>query len=136
MSSNQTDLSSYIVYLNLVSNKFTYYFMMSTVPVGVVGNLVSFVVYTRPRLNNKTNTGFLYACLCIVNLTSILYYTFVFRSVTLFNYAVYMPCGLSDYFRRNALNSVPWMQVMISLDRFVVVMYPSKKQLFTKKVLF
>lgn len=128
--------NSYIAYLNSLNTQLVDYFLLVTVPLGIVGNLVSCLVFaTRPRLNNsKTNVGFLYAWLSLVNLLSILYYALVYRSRTLFNYSVDMPCGLDDFLRRTTLNAVPWMQVVISVDRFVVVVYPSKKQFFSKKV--
>lgn len=53
---------------NLFKNKINqteFYLQLVAVPVGVIGNLVSIFIFTRPKLNRKTNTGFLYTILCI-----------------------------------------------------------------------
>ena len=130
MSSN----SEYVAYVNSVSDSITYYFLFATMPFGLIGNAVALFVYSRPRLNHKTNTGFLYAWLCFWNILLILYYMFIFRSATLFNYSVSMPCGVSNYLRRLTLNMVPWMQVIISFDRFMAVVFPSRRAFMKKKV--
>ena len=131
--SNQT--SDYIDYLNEVSNKIFFYVLVTTIPIGLIGNLVSFYIYKRPNLNKKTNTGFLYSYSCIFNLIFVLYYGLVFRS-NLFNYSLNIPCGINIYLFRVTWCIVPWMQVWISFDRFMVVIYPIKASLMSKKVLF
>ena len=136
MSSNNTNtnLNNYIAYLNNVSNGISFYYLMITVPIGLIGNTVSFYIYTRPNLNRKTNTGFLYAWLCVLNILSILQYAFLTRSSVLFGYTPTFPCGLINYMRRTTFNWISWMQVYISFDRFVSVLYPMRVVLMSKKV--
>lgn len=129
---NQTDYSSY---LKIVTFAVNYYGMWVIFPTCVVGNLISLYIYTRPKLNKKTNTGFLYGWLCIINVVNILYYSFVTRGEMLFNYKVNLPCGLENFIRRTTLNSITWMQVVICIDRFVFVIYPSKTSFMSKKVI-
>ena len=137
MSTNQTtsdQTTAYIDYLNKVTKNLFFYCLISTIPIGLVGNLVSFYVYTRPNLNKKTNTGFLYAYSCLFNLIFVLYYGLVFRSNLLFNYTINIPCGLNLYLFRVTWCIVPWIQVWISFDRFMVVIFPLKTTLMSKKV--
>ena len=127
-------MSEYVTYLNSISNSFQYYALMTILPTCVVGNLISLYIYSRPSLNKKTNTGFLYSWLCALNVIMIVYYSFVSRSNSLFKYSVSFPCGVENYIRRAALNSITWMQVVICLDRFVAVLFPTKTALMNKKV--
>ena len=130
--SSQND---YVVYLNSISTQITYYGLWIIFPTCIVGNLVSLFIYTRPNLNKKTNTGFLYSTLCTLNLVSVIYYSLVYRSSVLFKYTVSWPCGVDGYVRRTALNSITWIQVVICLDRFIAVVFPRKRNLMRKKVL-
>lgn len=126
----------YVNLLNSVNNKFQYYCLWTILPTCIVGNLISFVIYTRPNLNKKTNAGFLYRWLCILNVIMIVYYCFVTRSNVLFKYTVsFFPCGVEYYIRRTMLNATAWMQVIVCLDRFIVVFFPAKSAFMSKKVL-
>lgn len=134
MSSNQTDMALFVSNINSISNTISYYYLWVIIPLGLIGNLISFYLYTRPNLNKRNNTGFLYACLCVLNMISILYYAFITRSSVLFGYSTFQqPCGLNSYFRRLVFNSIPWMQVIITFDRFISVFYPTI-QFLNKKV--
>lgn len=125
MSTSNSTINDYIKYINLLSDQFIYYFLMVVIPIGFVGNVISVYIYTRPSLNKNTNTGFLYACMCIVNMISIFYYAFVNRSSSLFNYTVTLPCGVDLFLRRTNFIAVSWMQVLITFDRFVAVILPN-----------
>lgn len=128
------DDSDYVGLLNSLSDKFTFYFLVVTLPIGLIGNLISLFIYSRPNLNRKTNTGFLYAWLCVANLAAIAWFTFVYRSNLLFNYSVDLPCGLRNYLRRIILSSIPWMQALISFDRFIAVVFPKHQRFMSQKV--
>lgn len=132
--SNITDYLNYVNYLNSVRDSVTYYPTLITLPVGLIGNIISIFTFSRPNLNKKTNSGFLYIWLCAFNLCLILYFTFVFESTILFDYSVSFPCGVSNYLFRSIWCFVPWMQVIICVDRFIVVFFPIKKALMSKKV--
>ena len=124
----------YLSYLNSVAINILYYPILVTLPIGIIGNVFSFFVYTRANLNKKTNTGFLYAFLCIVNFIFMLYVILVFQSTILFGYTVTLPCGVLNYLLRITFCLVPWMQVIISFDRFMVVVFPLKQNIMSKKV--
>lgn len=129
------------VSINSATNSIVYYSTIITLPIGIIGNLFSFYIYTRPNLNKKTNTGFIFAWFCLLNLVLILYFSFVFRSSSLFGYNVTLPtpCSLRYivYMLRSIWCCVPWIQVLASFDRFIFVVYPLKKHVMSKKwVLF
>ena len=128
-------MSQYVDYLNTLSNSILHYPVLVTLPIGIIGNVFSLYIYTRPNLNKKTNTGFLYAVLCILNIIFMLYAVFVFRSNEMFGYIVILPCGVVNYLLRITFCFVPWMQVIISFDRFILVVYPLRKNILSKKVL-
>jgi hypothetical protein len=136
VSQNRSDrqFTQYINNLNSVASTVLYYPLLVALPIGVLGNVLSFYIYTRPNLNKKTNTGFLYAWLCLLNLIFMLYFVLVSQSFTLFNYRISLPCGVANYLLRLTSCFVPWMQVIISFYRFISVIYPLKKLLITKKV--
>lgn len=133
--STQSDSSDSVSSLNSISNTLSFYMLLIIFVVGVPGNLLSLFIYTRPSLNRKTNTGFLYTWLCFLNLIAIFQNIFLVRPQNLFGYsAPRSPCGLFDFIRRVCYNSVSWMQVFISFDRFIHVVLPGKAYLMKKKV--
>ena len=125
----------YYTTLSTIANTIMYYPVLVALPIGILGNVFSFFIYTRPNLNKKTNTGFLYGLLCILNIIFMLYFVLVFQSSNLFKYTVTLPCGLVTYLLRITFCLVPWMQVIISFDRFIVVVYPLRKKFMSKKVI-
>jgi hypothetical protein len=130
-------MSSQLSNINSATNSIVYYSTIITLPIGIIGNLFSFYIYTRPNLNKKTNTGFIFAWFCLLNLVLILYFSFVFRSSSLFGYNVILPtpCSLNYivYMLRSIWCCVPWIQVLASFDRFIFVVYPLKKHVMSKK---
>lgn len=138
VSQNRSDrqFTQYINNLNSVASTILYYPLLVALPIGVLGNVLSFYIYTRPNLNKKTNTGFLYAWLCLLNLIFMLFFVLVSQSFTLFDYRISLPCGMANYLLRLISCFVPWMQVIISFDRFISVIYPLKKHIITKKVTY
>lgn len=131
--SNET-VQDYVKRINEVSDKISFYYLIIIIPFGFFTNILSIFIYTRPNINKETNTSFLYMCLSIVNIISLLNYTFIVRSRNVFGYTVQMTCGIADFLRRNIFNSTSWIQPIISFDRFLFVFYPIKcKQLGKKK---
>ena len=135
MSTTSDNDSEIVKYLNSLNTVSTYYCMWIILPTCVVGNLISLFIYSRPNLNKKTNTGFLYSWLCVLNILTVVYYSVVYRGNALFKYTLNLPCGMDDFIRRNFLNSITWMQAVICLDRFIAVVYPSRTTFMSKKVI-
>ena len=121
--------------LNSASTSVTYYGLWTILPTCLVGNLISIIIYTRPNFNKKTNTGFLYGWLCVFNVIVAVYYFTVNRGATTLMLTINLPCGMMFYFQRTISNMISWMQVIISLDRFIAVYFPAKITFMSKKVL-
>ena len=134
MSNSTSETQAYVNYLTFVTNSVVYYPVVITLPIGLIGNLFSMYIYTRPNLNKKTNTGLLYSFLCCLNIVLNKNFAFVFRAPLIFAYSVSAPCGMITYWLRVIWCAVPWILVFISFDRFVAVVFPLKKHILAKKV--
>lgn len=111
------------------------YIFYATIPIGLIGNSISLFIFTRPNLNKKTNTGFLYSILCVLNLLTISEYAFILHS-HYFNYSVKLYCHLEFFIGQSLIYSIVWMQVLICFDRFILVIFPAKSKTMAKKVNF
>lgn len=104
-------MSAYSDNLNALSNQIVFYYLVTTTPISMTTKLISFYIYTRPNLNNKTNTGFLYLLFSIVNSIGLFAMLFVVRSNILFGYQFKFVCGIDDFIRTNLFNFSSWLQV-------------------------
>jgi hypothetical protein len=111
-----------------------YYYRTALIPFGILSNFISLLIFIRPNLNKKTNTGFLYSILCVLNMIAIAEDTFVYRP-KFFNYVVELPCNLEVFIRKCLLDSLPWIQVLICFDRFLATNFPGKAKIMSKKVI-
>lgn len=119
-----------------VDDKLKYYFQMVTISTGIFGNIISFIIFTRPHLIRRNNTGFLYAILSVLNVLTILEYDFYLYSNNLsFLFTKMMgPCYLEAFVRACLNDTLVWMQVLISFDRFILIIFPRKAHVLTKRV--
>ena len=119
-----------------VDDKLKYYFQMVTISTGIFGNIISFIIFTRPHLIRRNNTGFLYAILSVLNVLTILEYDFYLYS----NYLSFLfkkmmdPCYVEVFVRACLNDSLVWMQVLVSFDRFILIIFPRKAQILAKRV--
>ena len=104
-----------------------------TIPLGIIGNLISIFIFTRPSLNKKTNTGLLFTILCLLNLIIILY-----EGLLKWKTFLYLTSKFKEIFKRIIEQSLSWIQVLISFDRFITVFLPIKgvRLMNKKSVLF
>ena len=121
--------------LEKIIYRILYYYRTALIPIGILGNFISLLIFTRPNLNKKTNTGFLYSIICVVNIITIAEDTFVYRP-KFFTYNITLPCNLEVFVRRCLLDSLPWVQVLICFDRFIVTTFPGKAKIMSKKVMY
>ena len=115
-------------------NQTGFYLLLVTIPAGVVGNLAAIFIFSRPRLNRKTNTGFFYTILCILNLVKILYQAIFKRWDHHLEYKIriYLYCEM--IFEYIILQMLSWIEVLIVFDRFIAVFSPIKGvQIMSKK---
>nr|QVK45686.1 G protein-coupled receptor [Proales similis] len=115
--------------LNNISSSLFNYMAIIVCPVGVVLNMFSFYVFSRPRLN-KTNMGFLYRWQSAVDIALLLITTFVMNSFNVFgisfaNTSDFL-CRFLTFLRRFILHASSWMTLFITFDRFMAVRLPTK----------
>ena len=125
----------YIGFLYSVLAKIKYYLLILMLSIGIIGNVVSLFIFTRPCLNNKTDTGKLYTLLCAINILNILYEVFINNTDVFFQgFIIQLPLDSQYYIRNVLLQMSSWTQVLITFDRFIAVVYPIKyTQIIIKK---
>ena len=127
-----SELETYII------GKVYFYCIIVIVAFGMIENLISILIFTRPNLNKKTNTVILYTSLCIFNLLTFIEKVFLGEySFQLFHYIIWNnPTLFSIHFIiQTSLNEIlSWIQVLICFDRFILVIYPMKAHIMRKKV--
>lgn len=110
------------------------YFLFAVIPIGILGNFIALLIFTRPNLNKKTNTGFLYSILCVLNILTISDFLFISNPQRFLNYSVILYCNLKPFFQNTLLCLQSWFQILISFDRFIFVIFPVKSKIMAKKV--
>nr|QVK45696.1 G protein-coupled receptor [Proales similis] len=132
---SQSELD-YIVYARQISRDLNYYFSVIVLPIGVVLNLVSFIVFLRKSLNNKTNMGFLCAVLCGFNVVALTSGVIV-NGLLYFGIKVeegsYQACQFFGVWNRWILHLPSFQQVFMSIDIYISVTYPNRFQKFRSK---
>lgn len=118
--------NSYAASLSKLNSDISYYFNIISSAIGVTFNLISIFIFAR-LMKNKTNMGFLYIWQCSVDLCVLLFFLLLFRSnTTLGINLVYQndaACKFLTYLRRFILHASSWMVVLITVDRFIFVLY-------------
>ena len=115
----------YIFYTNKIL-EIGFYLQLVTIPVGIIGNLAAIYIFTRPRLNRNTNTGFLYTILCVLNLIKILYQAIFKRWDNYLDYNIKIPLTFEMLFENLIVQMLSWIEVLIGFDRFIAVFSPIK----------
>ena len=111
---------------------FKYYFQLTIFSTGLIGNLASLLIFIRPNLNKKTNTGILYITICTINLVYFIN-NFIDNCRSLFDCNIQLPNETFTFIQNSLPDLLTWMQVLISFDRFIMVVFPIKN-ILTKKV--
>ena len=138
MNSNNTNqgLNYITMSSRIVSMHIHYNFRIFINIFGIVSNIISLLIFTRPNLNKKTNTGFLYSILCVLNIVTFIdngHETFSSKFPALM---VILPSRLKFFISASLVDSLLWMEILISFDRFFILVYPAKAKIMTKKVFF
>ena len=115
----------YIFYFNKI-NELSFYLHLVTVPVGFIGNLAAIFIFTRPRLNRKTNTGFLYTILCIFILVKILYQAIFKKWDHYIEFSIKIQYECEALIEYLIVQMLSWIEVLIVFDRFIAVFSPIK----------
>nr|QVK45695.1 G protein-coupled receptor [Proales similis] len=138
--SNLSELSqdelSYVIYSRLTANLFTFYTSITVMPIGLVLNLISAIVFLRPSLNKDTNMGFLSAVLCGFNFIALassmsinlmLHFKFDILGDSSFS------CKFFRMWKAWSLHFSSFQQVLVSLDVYIAVSYPGRFKRFRTK---
>ena len=121
--------------IRAIADKVHFYMLIVVIIFGIIGNLISLFIFTRPNLNKKTNTGILYTLLCIFNLLTFIEDISTTHFFELFgNIYISLPCNIEPFLRRSLYQILSWIQVLICFDRFFLVIYPTKAHIMRKKV--
>jgi hypothetical protein len=128
---------TYINWLNTLSIQMNFYFGVIALPIGLVLDIFSLYIYTKPSLN-KTNMGFLYFWQALADILVMLLSLFLSRSRELFdvnlpNYSEFL-CKFNSFARRYLVHLSSWMNVIACFDRFIFVLYPSSSKFMKRKL--
>ena len=134
MSQNDDELA-YVLYLNQVLIQFIYYINLVMLPISLVFNFISIVVFNRKTF--KANTmGFYYTAISIFDI-----------SLSVAAFASYFPIAIKQdillistfmyafmqYTSRITLQMSSWANVLITFDRLLCVTYRNKFAFMKKK---
>nr|QVK45690.1 G protein-coupled receptor [Proales similis] len=126
-SSDSSDrLNSDMTKLN---GQILFYSSMAMYPVGVVQNLFSIYLFSKPN-PNRTNMGFLYRWQCSIDTLVLVLFFFVFAHPILLPFSIFslsdLSCRLFSLLRRTLLHASSWMTVLITTDRYMAICHPSR----------
>ena len=133
MENRTTNYYSDYDIINIILYRINFYSMVILIPIGIVGNIVSIFIFTRPCFNQKTNTGRFYSLLCVVNLITIVFVTAFKNENDFTKYSIPLPLSTEKFIENIMYQSLSWIQVIISVDRFIFVLYPVKGVRFMSK---
>jgi hypothetical protein len=119
-----------------ISNGVTYYFTVTIVPIGILINILSTLVFLRKNIRS-TNMAFYNQMISITNAFTLLFYLLVYQSALLFNDNFF---AVSDwlckvlYFVRKTIREIgPIIESVMTFDRLMSVLFPTKYKFLKKK---
>ena len=123
---NQDNIDSEYIYYKNKLHVIGFYLLLINVPIGIIGNSISIVIFNRPTFNQRTNTGFLFRILCFVNIIRILFQAIFKNWHSYTEYLIILHFN-SEYLIENVILEVlSWIHALISFDRFITVFYSTK----------
>ena len=115
-----------VVMITSIGNKIQYYSLILTILIGIPGNIISLLIFIKPCLNTKTNTGLLYTLLCALNLIALLFNLLVKNPSVIFNYGIHLSIRIEIFIGNVLLQMMSWLQVLITFDGFITMMFPMR----------
>ena len=128
--------SSYIDYIEHISNNVKFYMSISFIPMGFVLNLFSIYVFTSRKLRNN-KISYLSCWYISFETISIIFgfVLFVFLPTVNFNISLKSEfnCKVFTYIRRIIIHCSSWTQVTCTLDRFLSIKFLNKIDILKQK---
>ena len=124
---NITEESNHSIFSSM-----TYSIIMTTT--GMLGSIVSLIIFIRLYLNKKSITSLLYIIYSLLNMIYFIESCFFLNPQVLLNFYLLATTELRRFVEYSLSDSLTWMQVLISFNRFVYIVFPVKAKIMTKKV--
>lgn len=122
-------MESQYSYVENATIALNFYFSAAILPFGMIFNGLSSLIFNRQRLN-KTTMGFLYGHLTVIDSISLLTGLVLVQFLPSLNINVMFEsnvvCKLGQFTLRVVQNLSSWIQVLISLDRYLNVCHPNR----------
>lgn len=116
---------------------FSYIYMnFMIVPIGILTNMVSIIIFIKKRLNKKTNIGYMHALLCLFNIFPLINSVMLTQilphyKIDLFQKSEFS-CKLFSFWIRFALDCPSFQQIYITAMLMVSIKFPIKFISFQK----
>ena len=126
----------FILKQTLISNQITYYTCLTIVNLGFITNILNIVICSRKRMHVNT-MGFYNILMSIFNILSFVcaYLLFFPVSAGLKDLLLesYYSCILVTYSTRVFIQMSSWLNVMVSMDRAILISFPRKFKFLKEK---
>ena len=125
-----------IANMNNLSNSINKYFGVSLAPLGIVFNLITILTFSLIRLERRSTMTVFFTALCIYDILSLsnllIIITLPAYGIQLVNTAGIV-CKIMQVLRRTLVSSPSWIQVLITFDRFRMIVCQQKFKFITDK---
>jgi hypothetical protein len=123
--------------LNNIYNTLLFYYLIIPMPVGIVSNMMAIYIFTRPNLN-KTAMGTYSSFIGCGNILALIFFIFIQNSqltlgVNMLNTSD-PACRMVYLFRRVIREIAPMVETLLTVDRSIVVFFPTKFTFLQKKL--
>ncbi len=124
MASNGDDL--FVKDIQKIQKQFIFYWAMIVFNLGFVLNIFSIVVFLRRRFHNNSNAMYNILIALASNCSILIYYLILFPQSMDFNFLKIsdFSCKINSFLLRVFLQLVSWLNVVVSFDRMIIVLYP------------
>lgn len=130
-------------YITTQSSNFVFqinfYFLTFLLPIGLAGNILSFYICSTKKLT-RTKLGFFIKLMAIANVLKLIYMIFFQYPDVFFSYNLTKRsdnwCRIIMYLRRVIRKLSPYIEILMTIDRFIAIFYYKNHTLSTKNSFF
>lgn len=132
----EIELERFYIYL---SNEIDFYYSAIIIPIGIVLNLVTILIFTRDKHKNKSNINLLYIGLSIYDIIA-LFNSILFVQllpsigIILTDYSA-INCVVLNWWRKLMGQAPSWIQVILTFERLANVIYINRFKFFKSKLI-